>query len=63
VGTSRKSFLGRVAGGGPDDRLEPTLASVAWAIDRGASMVRVHDVAPTVQLVRLSRGASSEAAA
>jgi len=49
VGTSRKSFLGSP----PDDRLDASLATAAWAISRGATMVRVHDVAATAQLARL----------
>ncbi|HEX2023064.1 MAG TPA: dihydropteroate synthase [Acidimicrobiales bacterium] len=56
VGTSRKSFLGRLTGGTPlptDDRLEGSLATAAWALTQGAAMVRVHDVRPTAQLVRL----------
>ena len=54
VGTSRKSFLGKLTGGPPpDDRLEASLATAVYALDRGAAMVRVHDVAPTVQAVRL----------
>nr|MDQ2754761.1 dihydropteroate synthase [Actinomycetota bacterium] len=55
IGTSRKSFLGRL---GPsaaraDDRLEASIASTVWSITRGAAMVRVHDVRPIVQAVRL----------
>ena len=59
VGTSRKSFVGALAGptatapAPVDDRLEGSLATVAWALSRGAEMVRVHDVRPTVQLARL----------
>lgn len=54
VGTSRKSFLGALAGGaGPDDRLEGSVATAALAVASGASMVRVHDVAETVAAVRL----------
>jgi dihydropteroate synthase len=59
VGTSRKRFLG-VLGAGPgssalheQDRLEPSLATAVWALERGATMVRVHDVAATVAAVRL----------
>jgi dihydropteroate synthase len=48
-GTSRKSFLGAPVG----DRLEKSLATAAWAMAQGASMVRVHDVAATSQLARL----------
>ena len=54
VGTSRKSFLGTLAGGTPaDDRLEGSLATAVFAMVRGAAMVRVHDVAATVQAARL----------
>ncbi len=58
VGPSRKGFLGAAAGppGVPlpvDQREDPTLAAVVWALDRGAAMVRVHDVAPAVEAVRL----------
>ena len=49
VGTSRKGFLGALAGGAPvDDRLEGSVATAAWAMAEGAAMVRVHDVAATV---------------
>ncbi|RKH46167.1 dihydropteroate synthase [Corallococcus sp. AB049A] len=46
VGTSRKSFLGKLAGGkGPQERLAATLGSVAaMAVMGGADVVRVHDV-------------------
>jgi dihydropteroate synthase len=65
IGPSRKGFLGAAAGppGLPlpvDQREEPTLAAVVWALDHGASMVRVHDVAPAVEAVRLL-GAVAEA--
>ena len=66
VGTSRKSFIGHLgAGGSPDgrvgdipplgsdDRLEGSLASAVWAMACGAAVVRVHDVAATVQAARL----------
>jgi dihydropteroate synthase len=54
VGTSRKSFLGRLLGGAPsEDRLEGSLATAVWAMVQGAAMVRAHDVGPTVQAARL----------
>jgi dihydropteroate synthase len=59
VGTSRKSFLGIVAparDGRPapvGERLAASLATATWAMEQGASMVRVHDVAATVQAARL----------
>lgn len=46
VGTSRKSFLGRIAGRDTDDRLPGTIATNVLALARGASIFRVHDVAP-----------------
>src|SRR2546429_427567 len=61
VGTSRKTFVGKVlaragaaSGDLPvDQRDEGTLATVVWAVERGASIVRVHDVLPAVRAVRL----------
>ncbi|HZT64940.1 MAG TPA: dihydropteroate synthase [Acidimicrobiales bacterium] len=59
VGASRKSFLGPLsarAGEDPapvDDRAEASLAAAVWAMDRGAAMVRVHDVAATLQAAAL----------
>jgi dihydropteroate synthase len=55
VGTSRKGFLGRLTGDAPpEDRREASLASAVHAIANGAGMVRVHDVRPTAQAVRLA---------
>ena len=63
VGTSRKTFLGRLtaaADGGAepptpvDDRLEASLASAVWAMTRGAAMLRVHEVGPTIEALRLA---------
>ncbi|MDP9420924.1 MAG: dihydropteroate synthase [Actinomycetota bacterium] len=54
VGASRKGFLGALLGGAPtDDRLEGSLAVAVWAATSGVGMVRVHDVAATVQALRL----------
>jgi dihydropteroate synthase len=46
VGTSRKSFLGKLTGRGVDDRLAGTIATNVLAYARGATVFRVHDVAP-----------------
>jgi dihydropteroate synthase len=54
VGTSRKSFLGRLLQREVWERLEGTIASVVYAILHGAAIVRVHDVRPVVQAVRLT---------
>jgi len=59
VGTSRKGFLGVVApssDGQPSpvgERLPGSIATAVWAMARGATMVRVHDVAETVQAATL----------
>ncbi|MGQ9683512.1 MAG: dihydropteroate synthase [Anaerolineae bacterium] len=54
VGTSRKSFTGYTLKLPPEERLEGTAASVALAIDRGADIIRVHDVQAMVRVARLS---------
>jgi dihydropteroate synthase len=41
---SRKDFLGAITGGGPRERGAATLAAVAWAVDAGAQVLRLHDV-------------------
>jgi dihydropteroate synthase len=46
VGTSRKSFLGKLTGRAVDDRLAGTIATNVLAYARGASVFRVHEVAP-----------------
>lgn len=45
IGTSRKSFLGTIAGRDTADRLPGTIATNVLALERGASIFRVHDVA------------------
>ena len=54
VGTSRKSFIGHLLGGAPvNKRVHGTMASVAAAVLRGASIVRVHDVRAAVETVKI----------
>src|SRR5688572_33289124 len=54
IGTSRKSFIGKLLGDAPaDQRLYGTLASVVAAVLNGAHIVRVHDVKATVEAVRV----------
>jgi dihydropteroate synthase len=56
VGVSRKSFIGAVAGvHDPADRLPGTLAATAAAVAGGAHVIRAHDVAETVQAVRVAQ--------
>ena len=52
-GVSRKSFIGRLFGAEPDDRLGASLACALWAAGSGAGVFRVHDVAETVQALRM----------
>jgi dihydropteroate synthase len=44
VGASRKSFLGKISGGGPKERLFGTVTTNVLAYERGATLFRVHDV-------------------
>jgi dihydropteroate synthase len=46
LGTSRKSFLGRITGRETAERVPATLATVVMGLERGAEVFRVHDVAP-----------------
>ena len=57
VGWSRKSSLGAVTGSEVNDRLVPSVAAAVIAVERGAHMVRVHDVAPTVQALKVWQAA------
>ena len=55
IGTSRKSFIGRLLDGAPtDERLHGTMASVTAVVLRGAHIVRVHDVKAAVETVRVA---------
>lgn len=54
LGVSRKSFIGAIAGDADaQNRLSGSLAAALWAIEQGASIVRVHDVAETVQALHV----------
>ena len=55
VGTSRKSFLGKILNGrGVDQRLGGSIASALVSIKNGASFVRVHDVKETVDAIKVA---------
>jgi dihydropteroate synthase len=54
IGTSRKSFIGKVLDLPADDRLEGTAATVAIAIANGADIVRVHNVKEIARVVRMT---------
>lgn len=53
VGVSRKSMIGHVTGGGPQDRLAGSIAAALAGISRGAHILRVHDVKPTVDAIKV----------
>lgn len=53
LGTSRKSTLGRIVDGAPEDRLAATVATSAVAALAGADIVRVHDVEANRDAVRV----------
>jgi len=57
LGWSRKSTLGALTGRAVQDRLAASLAAALAAVQEGASIVRVHDVAATVDALRVWRAA------
>ena len=67
VGTSRKSFIGRILAGDDgtpapaDERLYGTLASMTAALLHGANIVRVHDVKATIDAIKTIHAISSAA--
>jgi dihydropteroate synthase len=66
VGPSRKSFIANVVGNGIRARDDGTLATIVWAVDRGARVVRVHDVgaaADALALLRVMDALDAEAVA
>ncbi|MDW8261106.1 MAG: dihydropteroate synthase [Phycisphaerales bacterium] len=55
IGTSRKGFIGRITGvADPVRREYGTAATVAWSVTNGASIVRVHDVEPMMQVIKVT---------
>ena len=55
LGTSRKSFIGKVLGSvSPDDRLNGSLATVALGVAAGAQILRVHDVAASREVAMMA---------
>jgi len=53
AGISRKSMLGKITGKDADERVSPSIAAAIMAADRGAKIVRVHDVPETVDALKL----------
>ena len=59
LGASRKSFIGKLLGTEPADRLPASLACACLAVSSGVQIIRTHDVAETVQAVRLTEAVLS----
>ena len=55
VGASRKRFINSVTPAAPDQRIGGSLAAHLMAVENGAGIVRVHDVAETVQALRVAK--------
>ena len=55
IGASRKSMLGQITGKAIEDRLAGSLALASLAAINGASIIRVHDVAETVDAVKVAQ--------
>jgi len=54
IGVSRKSFIGKLLGASLPERLPASLACACLAVESGAQIIRAHDVAETVQAVRMA---------
>ena len=59
AGLSRKSTIGAITGRSPGDRLAGSLAAALTAVERGAAIVRVHDVRETVDALRVYAAAAA----
>ncbi len=59
VGVSRKSFIGQLLGADVAGRLPASLACTALAVAAGVNLIRTHDVAETVQAVRMAEAICS----
>jgi dihydropteroate synthase len=59
VGVSRKSFIAKLLGDPKAERLPASLACATLAVEAGAQIIRVHDVAETVQAVRMTEAIMS----
>jgi dihydropteroate synthase len=54
IGTSRKSFLGRITGRDVAERVPATIATCVLALERGARVFRVHDVAEVADALKVT---------
>jgi dihydropteroate synthase len=61
AGLSRKAMLGKITGRSVDERLAGSVAAAMLAVERGAAIVRVHDVAATRDALAVLRAVTDEA--
>jgi dihydropteroate synthase len=54
VGASRKRFINAVTPSAPDDRIGGSISAHLLAVEKGAAIIRVHDVKETVQALRVA---------
>ena len=54
LGASRKSFIGKITGAEVENRLPASLACATLAVTSGVQIIRTHDVAATIQAVRMA---------
>ena len=60
AGISRKSMIGKVTGKDSNDRVAPSVAAAIMAADRGAKIIRVHDVPETIDALKLWEAVQSQ---
>jgi dihydropteroate synthase len=61
IGLSRKNMIGQATGRPVGDRLSGSIAAALACVSRGASIVRVHDVAATVDALKVWHAAEQGA--
>lgn len=54
IGTSKKSFIGKILDLPVNERMEGTAATITWAISQGADVVRIHDVKPMRRVAQMT---------
>ena len=60
IGLSRKSVLGQVVGSSLDERIYASIAASVVAVMKGANIVRVHDVKPTIDALKIVQAVMNE---
>ena len=60
IGLSRKSVLGQVVGSSVDERVHASIAASVVSVMKGANIVRVHDVKPTIDALKIVQAVMNE---